>query len=1182
MKKLFLMALCALCSTGIWADTAVLSWNMGADGAAASGANSITGAAGCDAEGFTIAITGNTGKNWSNGNGSISYNGKTYQTLKNSNGAQNTITLPEGKYASKVEFHVVSNADASGVLSEFNGASCSDVVSSLKDYANPTLISKTLSTPVNSFTFTFSTKQVCFIAVVTYSGSVTPTCANPTIQFGSWDKTENGFPVTITNNEQGATLTYAVGEGEFQAYTTSFFVGSEVVVKAKASKADYNDSEVVTATAPAHAEGDAEATFAWLVGNEASATITSAKADCVNKTKVSTGSGLTVDTKSDYAANNGNTMVTYVPATSNAGNVADVMIEYSIAMAKGTTFQLSAVKYDALKDGTDNASFSWSYTVDGTESDIAVVSKDDLLRNNNVSGTPALRHEEAITAAAGKNVTVRFYVSGFGNTKKFALSNIEIVGTISGEPVLRTFQDFKIEFRDNPYTVILPESGTLPTGVEVDGTTYNGGQHGIQGGTITVPVDGAVLFTIGACQFSKDVITVKKDGEDFTTISNNASCGEQKPNYNQFVTWKYNSEEAATLTFSIPGNVYIPYFFAEKAEYVAQVEVTYYDADGHTIIGKQNIENGAALAFAYTAEDVTVGEGQAFRGWFSSTELTAVKIKAGTKVNEDLKLYARVTDIEVATVGSVFEYDLRQAYFYPEDHELFSMTNSSYKDAQHGWSFGANGTIALEVAGNAVIKFNLCQYGNASELSCTDGSANPVGEAITLPVASDGNTGVFRYIGDATTLTFTLSNGGYVHSVKVYNVDNVPTENEAGFFVLGAGDGAGLLLMLETAKDGDKIFLPNGTYDLGAITLTEINAGISLIGESMEGVLIVNHPQTAGMNNSETLHLRAGGIYLQDLAVRCDVAYEGSVASGGVGIAIQDRGDKNIYKHVDLQGNQDTYLSSGAANQRCYFEDGRIEGTVDYICGGGNIWFENILFFNNDRANADVIFAPATSAETVYGYVVSNCTVDGAAGQDGNWNMARGWKAAAAVTWLNTTCKIAPSAKGYTNMGAGLQVRFHEYNTHLEDGTVITGHNLEGLGYAENSDAIYLENEGVYTYDNVIKGDDNWDAKAIAAQVKADAEAIDADAAYLVEDEGVFVAIVKGSQLSADYKGKTIRQANARGGFGEAVAYNPIGTAIGAISNQQSAVSVQKVMRDGQLIIIRDGQKYNAAGFELR
>jgi hypothetical protein len=165
-------------------------------------------------------------------------------------------------------------------------------------------------------------------------------------------------------------------------------------------------------------------------------------------------------------------------------------------------------------------------------------------------------------------------------------------------------------------------------------------------------------------------------------------------------------------------------------------------------------------------------------------------------------------------------------------------------------------------------------------------------------------------------------------------------------------------------------------------------------------------------------------------------------------------------------------------------------------------------------------------------------------------------------------------------MGNGLVVRFHEYNTRLEDGTPVTGHNLDGLNYAANSDAIYLENAGIYTYDNVIKGEDNWDAAAIAAQVKADSANIDPDAAYLVEEQGDFVAIVKGENLSTEYKGKTIRQANARGGFGEAVLYNPTATGIETV-NHKSQIINQKFLKDGRLLIIRDNRTYNVLGAQL-
>ena len=129
------------------------------------------------ADGWTLTLThSDASKKWTAGNGSIKYEGNSYMTLKNSNGAQNTLTLKEGQKAKKVEFYATTNNDAGyGKLSEFNGESCSDEVSSIKDYATPALITKTLATPANSFTFTFGVKQVCFIAVVTLADEETPT-----------------------------------------------------------------------------------------------------------------------------------------------------------------------------------------------------------------------------------------------------------------------------------------------------------------------------------------------------------------------------------------------------------------------------------------------------------------------------------------------------------------------------------------------------------------------------------------------------------------------------------------------------------------------------------------------------------------------------------------------------------------------------------------------------------------------------------------------------------------------------------------------------------------------------------------------------------------------------------------------------------------------------------------------
>ena len=159
-----------------------------------------------------------------------------------------------------------------------------------------------------------------------------------------------------------------------------------------------------------------------------------------------------------------------------------------------------------------------------------------------------------------------------------ALLLTAVTGAWAGGLEGRTFVDFKIEFRDNPYTVILPASHELPDGVLVAGTIYNGEQHGVKGGTIAVPVDGPVKFTIGACQFSQNEIGVKKDGEAFTTVNNQATCGEKSGSFAQYVTYVYNGK-SATLTFEFIGNTFIPYFFAEAVE--GSIEVTW-DAKAKT------------------------------------------------------------------------------------------------------------------------------------------------------------------------------------------------------------------------------------------------------------------------------------------------------------------------------------------------------------------------------------------------------------------------------------------------------------------------------------------------------------------------------------------------------------------------------------------------------------------------
>ena len=955
------------------------------------------------------------------------------------------------------------------------------------------------------------------------------------------------------------------------------------------------------------------ATFSWTVGNESAATITSDAADGVKETKVAVGAGLTVvGTKSNYDANPGHEMVQYMPATSNAGNDPAVMIEYQVKMKKGVTFTLTGLSYDALKDGTDNASYSWSYCVDDVESDITTVTKDELIRNSNTTNNPPLNHTATINATPGQKVSLRIYVSGFGNTKKLALSNIILNGTINGEEEVRSFTDFKLDFRSEPYTVVSPEA--LPSNVSLANLNYKDAQHGLQGGTITVNVDGPVKFTLGGCQYGNN-IAVQKDGVNLTTINNKVGCDNSgvEGGYTKFVTWTYNVEEAATLSFTVNG--YLPYFFAEACDFVPQVEVRYFDTDGKTLIGEpQIVEGGSALAFAYGASDVTVAEGKAFRGWFNASVPTATKVAEGMPLTEDLSLYAKATDVEIAEVGKIFNYDLTKNYFYMEDHELISTEGGKYHNAQHGWVFGNGNTLSIEVAGNALLSVGVCTYSNTGMTLVKNATDSVIGQLeVEKEVTPDGSEQTIHYNGEATVLTFHFTGTTYIHSIKVYNVNTIPTKNEAGYFMIAPGDAAGFLLALTSAADGDKIFLPNGTYDLGEAVLTPISKNnLSIIGQSMENTIIKNAPDfhNEGIGTTATFLVTATNTYFQDLTIQNALDYFGAINAGlpgGRAVCLQDKGTKTICKNVRLLSNQDTYYSNKAGAVK-YFETCDIHGTVDFICGDGSVYFHGTSLVceqrNPNGGGADAVTASNADASDK-GYVFNYCTVTYADNIEGNLpvvSLGRAWNNAPKTVFLNTFLdnshgelimtkdadkqkdKVARWTLGAMN---ALPELFGEYNSVDSEGNVISpeSNNVTFvLGESEKQMETILtaEQAATYTIDYTL-GDWSETAQADAAQAVCDMNNIDLAGIYLVEalngDAELLLGAALMEEIFPEDSGITVRRANARGGFGEPVGVDDPQEGLESTATQNS--SIQKMIRDGQVVIVRDGKEYNVLGAEL-
>ncbi len=913
----------------------------------------------------------------------------------------------------------------------------------------------------------------------------------------------------------------------------------------------------VAATAGAQTWDGVAGTATWTVGNENSATLSAEIENAVLETSLKVGTDLNVSTY-DATSNGGGTLATYQPSTGDPGCVETDMVEYTVKMKKGLTFTPSNVQFDAVKQGTDNAYFSWSYVCDEVESEIVAYSdpKNQILRNNNVNIDVApLTHDEAITAEACRTFKLRFYISNVASNKKMSIGNIRINGTVSGKEEGRAFTDFKVDFRSDPYTVLAPETG-LPEGVSITGTWHDA-QHGYSNAVVTVPVDGPVKFTVGGCGYSNQATVADAEGNTLVTLDTRAAGCDSGTSFDHFVTWTYNSEEPTTLTLNL--GAYCPFLYAEACELIPICTVRYYDVDGKTIIGEEEVEGGSALKFAYGAENVTVAEGYKFRGWFNSTQQSAVKIAEGVSVQENLNLYAKATEIEVPTNTSRYIYELNKVNFYIEDHEAIWNNGGSFHDSQHGWSFGAGNSLSIAVAGKAIISVGNCRYSaEGAEATVT----NEAGETVaTFPVKveNDGAETTFQYDSDkADVLTITFGGTTYIHKVTVYNVvDFVQYDEATGYYCIPANDANSFLIALASANatGNAKIFLPNGKYDLGELVLTQISGNnISIIGESMEGTILVNAPavENEGIGTTATLLNTSDNLYLQDLTIQNALEYYKS-GSAGRAVCLQDKGTNTIQKNVRMLSYQDTYYSNRASNR--YWEDSEIHGTVDYLCGDGNVVYNRVALVNESRSvdpgnGEDVVAAPnctaSTDARKNYGYVFLDCTVKSECKQ---FTFARSWGGESTCYWINTkVLDNSLAASRWTTAGMNIAAYcFKEYNTTDAEGNVTTPASnvvnfTHNTGNREYETVLTAEEAAALTTDNIF-GD--WKPEQYTAQFDAvdfftDGKTliwapVEGAPAYAIVKDGAIVAILDANATSYTMEEEgtyELRVANLRGGFG--------------------------------------------------
>ena len=621
--------------------------------------------------------------------------------------------------------------------------------------------------------------------------------------------------------------------------------------------------------------------------------------------------------------------------------------------------------------------------------------------------------------------------------------------------------------------------------------------------------------------------------------------------------------------------------------------LTYYNIDGTTAIGTQKVEQDANIEkFQKDAEEqVTVAEGKKFRGWATDLKKDSKKFTTSSVITADTKLYAVVTDIETANKAARYDYDLQKEGFCADDHEAFCVEGKGkWHDVTHGWTFSAGDKIKILMGGKGYIKMNLCQFSTSGNITLTD----PKGTEIASVDDKASKDGLITILQNTSTesgeYTLTFAANAYLHSLSIVNMSEPAYTQEGNWYTVKVGNAQSFITTLETvnaanaAADAPRsyIFLPNGTYDLGDKCLTQISGNnISIIGESMDNTIIVNKPaiENEGIGTTATLLNLSNNLYLQDITLKDALDYY-HTGSAGRAVCLQDRGTKTICKNVKMLSYQDTYYSNEPNGKgQFYFEDSEIHGTVDYICGGGDVYFNRVLFVNesrkeNEKNGTDVIAAPNSKSE--WGYIFKDCTIENKAA---NFSLGRSWNNIARLTWLNTTInqkdEILNDGTKYTYfniaaMDAAIADKFRidvlkdaEGNTFSPAEKKVLFKDKNGKAKeAEENIILTAEEAATYTLDAVFG---EWKPAVLSTQAAATAATLNSDKLswtgdaqmYLVAKDGKFFVLTteKSVNLNGEKGTFTVRAANQMGGFGATA--NSVSTGIRNITSATEAAVIK-------------------------
>lgn len=410
--------------------------------------------------------------------------------------------------------------------------------------------------------------------------------------------------------------------------------------------------------------------------------------------------------------------------------------------------------------------------------------------------------------------------------------------------------------------------------------------------------------------------------------------------------------------------------------------------------------------------------------------------------------------------------------------------------------------------------------------------------------AVSGKTITFAYKGlnYATAYTFTLAAGSVADLtdnatdqaiVLNFTTKTKPAVTKALYDFIVPTDGDFKAALAAAAKRTDtskrfRIFIKQGDYKIPADENSKVTGGdgksyanptiymntpnVSIIGEGMDNTSLTNTIPDAEYKNANQknpanvlegigkgdvlcLQKEATGTYFQDLKM-----YSSMGDAKGRDIVLNDQSNKTICKNVNLWAYQDTYVSNNQ-NGKFYFEDGILRGRTDYLCGKGDVYYNNVELWICEKGG----YLAVPSQPKKYGYIFKDCTIKDATDAkdlNGNYTLGRPWgKGTPIALYIDTKMEAIPSAAGWDEMSGGYPKRFAEYNSTTSTGSTVdlkdrkkvydaydskNGDNyVNRRNETAESPILAAEEAAFYTVENIMGQDDDWDPTAATEQASA-------------------------------------------------------------------------------------------------